>query len=556
MDKCRNYYTENARAPYPSHIGKCLWSPEGSRWNIMTKLEPGDCIIHYITSRADNRKLRKLFIGFSRVKQKYTELSKDGVVEKLKKMGIWSNDYENFASKWLNEYSTFYFVELENFTEFRKKVSLDEIHDYKPRQFYIKELDSEIAEKIIKMGYGDFEESEPQSYTDQLISEKLVLENGLEDFINSLLDAGFNVLLVGPPGTGKTALAKMIAKKRGFKPYYSVATAHWSRYDLIGGVTLESGSAKWRSGYLLRALVKYIENKENYEKSNKSKEKLARNSTRHKASMESENGEKYKGAYLIIDEVNRADIDKAFGEFFLIFSSHNPYERIIPMELVNEIDEYVKKGLADDVARKFIEFTIGSKKMLKKSEDGTGYKVPEDFRIIATMNFIDARNLFTVGEAFTRRFAIVEVNPPTDIDKLLNKIYENLKEELKESNLPSNVKIDDALEDVKKLIDGKLRALYTDCKKSGEENAEGEGKSVIREVQVTISPASLYLAAKAFTVYYVKLNEEDRKKFGEDKKRVDDVLRKCLEAALPLSRLWDKNTRDHVEDLMKCVFKL
>jgi MoxR-like ATPase len=50
-------------------------------------------------------------------------------------------------------------------------------------------------------------------------------------------------------------------------------------------------------------------------------------------------------------------------------------------------------------------------------------KVPESFRIIATMNVYDRRYLFTLGYALLRRFAVVEVSNPgeDELRKVLSK---------------------------------------------------------------------------------------------------------------------------------------
>lgn len=132
----------------------------------------------------------------------------------------------------------------------------------------------------------------------------------------------------------------------------------------------------------------------------------------------------------------------------------------------------------------------------------------------------------------------------------------NLKEELERNNeLSSDENIDEVLEKVKELINDKLRILYTKCGKPVDEKGEGESRSRPSGALVTISPASLYLAAKTFAAYYVRLNKEDRKRFEKDKDRVDNLLRMCVEAALPLSRLWNESVRRQVEGLMKCAFE-
>jgi len=193
------------------------------------------------------------------------------------------------------------------------------------------------------------------------------------------LASGKHLLLAGVPGVGKTALARIIARAHGLELVEGTANAEWTRLDLIGGPFFKAGTVVWRSGYLLKAIARCYETG--------------------------------KGAILLIDELNRANLDKAFSEFFTIFGSTNPLEWEIPRDILEEVESYEER---DQAAGALL------RAWRNRANEGVlgGLKVPPSFRVIGTMNTYDRRYLFTLGYALLRRFAIVEITNPASGDVL------------------------------------------------------------------------------------------------------------------------------------------
>ena len=102
--------------------------------------------------------------------------------------------------------------------------------------------------------------------------------------------------------------------------------------------------------------------------------------------------------WLIIDEINRADIDKAFGSLFSALTGDNI-------------------SLAYRINGKPIQI-IGDNSSSQKPGENL-YLIPEDWRIIATMNTFDKASLYEMSYAFMRRFAFIPIDAPFKIDNNL-----------------------------------------------------------------------------------------------------------------------------------------
>jgi MoxR-like ATPase len=177
----------------------------------------------------------------------------------------------------------------------------------------------------------------------------------------SALASGKNVILTGPPGTAKTTLAQCVcevAVAAGLSAglMLTTATSDWTTYETIGGLRpTASSELQFEEGIFLRAIR--------------------------------------ADQWLIVDELNRANFDRAFGQLFTVLSGQ-------PVEL-----PYRRPGQSEHL-------TV-SREPVPESVTGDILPVPAGWRMVATMNNFDKTLLYDLSFALMRRFAFVEVPAPT-----------------------------------------------------------------------------------------------------------------------------------------------
>lgn len=197
-----------------------------------------------------------------------------------------------------------------------------------------------------------------------------------------------NIVLQGPPGTGKTAISKVICDTFNVNQNIITAIEDWTSYDTIGGLfpTVDNFGHEvvaGRNGLIVKSIVDCC--------NTITKQKLQKGG--HITS-----GGEQQATWLVVDELNRAEIDKVFGELFTVFGSSDFHsEKKLSLWFHQDTE---KKELA----------------------------MPDRFRIIGTMNNVDKQFINDMSSALIRRFTFISILPPaiTDFSEEMQVIRDSL----------------------------------------------------------------------------------------------------------------------------------
>jgi MoxR-like ATPase len=251
----------------------------------------------------------------------------------------------------------------------------------------------------------------------EALRQELVIDREVVEQIVTNLVAGKSVILSGPTGTGKTRLAELIPRAFfNIDTHTVTATADWTSYEVIGGIFPalredEDGSLVQtftiRRGSVYEAILRNWQTDASGNLLRDDGAPVRKRMRQDDCTLE--------GTWLVIDEFNRADIDKAFGDIFTSIESKQLRVPAIRPDEPGEATELVP--------------------------------IPQHFRIIGTLNTFDRHYLFNMSDALKRRFAFVEVGLPRDDEAERQKVRERVERSLRHRNLegPSSL-IGDSLD--------------------------------------------------------------------------------------------------------------
>jgi len=211
-----------------------------------------------------------------------------------------------------------------------------------------KEVLTEIGEKDMEGNRANLVYNMEDAY-----SEVFLKEDELQNILH-LLEYKKNIILQGPPGTGKTFLAKRLA-------WLMMGAKDPNRVEMV----------QFHQSYSYEDFIRgYRPTKEHFELKDGIFMQMCK-----EAKSDPENP-----YFLIIDEINRGNLSKIFGELMMLI-------------------EKDKRGE---------DFTL--KLPYRKNEEESDFFIPKNIHLIGTMNTAD-RSLAMVDYALRRRFVFIDMMP-------------------------------------------------------------------------------------------------------------------------------------------------
>lgn len=221
------------------------------------------------------------------------------------------------------------------------------------------------------------------------IQEVLLIEPFCVFSIVSAINAGFHVMLYGPPGTAKTTISKVLpVYLYAASPNLHTADNSWSVKTTIGGLKVkylnESGSKREYispvDGYITQDIFDAYKN----------------------IYLDGDEGTPYQTSFSVIDEFNRTNMDECMGPLFTAMGSEN---NVLKLDYYEGYNEKLRS-----------------------------IQIPKCFRMICSMNKYDRTFTTELSEALTRRFKWIYVGPPSEYiqesDLVLKRLFNNTSSEI------------------------------------------------------------------------------------------------------------------------------